>query len=161
MINGNMVGGTAPIKTLKIVDADNNEFLGVVTGSEVIFTATDNDVREGFVYASDKGVSTGTKIIPAYYARCGKKIVSAGSEVTIAIPEYEYDNLMVVIASYNTSLSNSVISTHVSIDDTMYEAGGGTKISDITIDKKNEQINLGITVSKKSVLRYFVIKEEY
>lgn len=161
MINGNMVGGTAPIKTVQLVDKNGNEVLGVVVDQETIFTAGDNDVREGFVYASDKGVSTGTKIIPAYYARCGKKIVSAGSEVTIAIPEYEYDNLMVVIVSYNTSLSNSVISTHVSIDDTMYEAGGGTKISDITIDKKNEQINLGITVSKKSVLRYFVIKEEY
>lgn len=60
MIIGNMVGGTAPIKTVKIVDEDNNEILGVVVDSEVIFTARDEDVVKGKVYASDNGVSVGT-----------------------------------------------------------------------------------------------------
>lgn len=60
MIIGNMVGGTAPIKTIKIVDEENNEIIGVVVDSEVIFNATDNDVREGKVYAGDHGISTGT-----------------------------------------------------------------------------------------------------
>ena len=60
MINGNMVGGTAPIKTLKIVDEYNNEILGVVVGQEVVFTATDEDVLKGKVYAGDNGVSVGT-----------------------------------------------------------------------------------------------------
>lgn len=60
IIAGNMVGGAAPIKTFKIVDSDNNEYIGVVVGSEVIFTATDNDVLAGKVYAGDKGVSVGT-----------------------------------------------------------------------------------------------------
>ena len=60
MIIGNMVGGTAPLKTIKIVDEENNEIIGVVVDSEVIFNATDNDVREGKVYAGDHGVSTGT-----------------------------------------------------------------------------------------------------
>lgn len=60
MINGNMVGGTAPIKTVKIIDKDNNEYIGTIVGSEVIFTATDSDVLEGKVYAGDNGVSTGT-----------------------------------------------------------------------------------------------------
>lgn len=59
-IVGNMVGGGAPLKTVIIVDENNNEYVGVVTGSEVIFTATDSDVLEGKVYASDHGVSTGT-----------------------------------------------------------------------------------------------------
>ena len=60
MIIGNMVGGTAPIKTIKIVDEENNEISGVVVDQEVIFTATDSDVLEGKVYAGDNGVSTGT-----------------------------------------------------------------------------------------------------
>lgn len=59
-ICGNVIGGTAPIKTLKIVDEDNNEYVGVVVGSEIIFTAVDSDVRVGKVYASDHGVSVGT-----------------------------------------------------------------------------------------------------
>lgn len=60
MIIGNMVGGTAPIKTVKIVDENNNEIIGVVVDSEVIFTARDEDVVKGKVYASDNGVSVGT-----------------------------------------------------------------------------------------------------
>lgn len=60
MIIGNMVGGTAPIKTVKIVDEENNEIIGVIVDSEVIFTARDEDVVKGKVYASDDGVSVGT-----------------------------------------------------------------------------------------------------
>lgn len=60
MINGNMIGGTAPIKTLKIIDQNGNEMIGVIVGSEVIFTAIDSDVVAGKVYAGDHGVSVGT-----------------------------------------------------------------------------------------------------
>lgn len=60
IICGNMVGGAAPLKTLIIEDADGNQLAGVVVGSEVIFTAVDEDVRKGKVYASDNGVSVGT-----------------------------------------------------------------------------------------------------
>lgn len=61
MIIGNMVGSYSSMgKTMIIVDENGNEFLGVVTDSEVIFTATDSDVRKGKVYASDEGVSVGT-----------------------------------------------------------------------------------------------------
>ena len=64
-IYGNMVGGIAPIKTVTIVDKDGNEMLGVVTEVEVLFTATDNDVREGKTYASNDGISVGTLKIPS------------------------------------------------------------------------------------------------
>lgn len=61
MISGNMVGMYSSIgKTLVLVDADGNELTGVVVGSEIIFTATDSDVRAGKVYASNDGVSVGT-----------------------------------------------------------------------------------------------------
>ena len=59
-ICGNMIGGASPLKTVKLVDENGNELVGIVTGSEIIFTATDADVRKGKVYASNEGVSVGT-----------------------------------------------------------------------------------------------------
>ena len=61
MISGNMVGSYSSLgKTFIIQDEDGNEITGVVVDSEVIFTATDSDVRAGKVYASNDGVSIGT-----------------------------------------------------------------------------------------------------
>ena len=61
MISGNMVGSYSQIgKTFVLVDENGNEVTGVIVGSEVIFTATDEDVRAGKVYASNDGVSVGT-----------------------------------------------------------------------------------------------------
>lgn len=61
IIVGNMVGCYSQLgKTLTFVDADGNEVLGVITDQEVIFTATDEDVKKGKVYASDNGISVGT-----------------------------------------------------------------------------------------------------
>ena len=65
-IFGNMIGGVAPLKTVLLVDENGNEILGVAVDKEVIFTATDNDVKKGLVYAGDKGVSIGTRYIPLY-----------------------------------------------------------------------------------------------
>lgn len=64
MICGNMVGSYSQIgKTLTFVDEDGNEIVGVVVGQETIFTATDSDVIEGKVYASNDGVSIGTLVV--------------------------------------------------------------------------------------------------
>ena len=61
MICGNMVGSYSQIgKTFTLVDENGNEIVGVVVDKEIIFTATDNDVRQGKVYASNDGVSVGT-----------------------------------------------------------------------------------------------------
>ncbi len=61
MISGNMVGAYSSLgKTFILQDEDGNEITGVVVDSEVIFTATDADVRAGKVYASNDGVSIGT-----------------------------------------------------------------------------------------------------
>ena len=161
MINGNTIGiGSAPLKTVILTDENGTEITGVITGSEVVFTATDNDVRSGMVYASDEGVSTGTKDIPVYYASYGHKIIFANSEATISTLEYDYKNLIVTISTYDTSWNQSLSSTYVSIDNGMYAVGSNVKLSDISIDHDNEQIHLGITVNEKSVLRYFVTKEE-
>lgn len=60
MIIGNMVGGTAPIKTVKIVDENNNEIIGIVVDQETIFTATAADIIKGKVAGTDDGVVVGT-----------------------------------------------------------------------------------------------------
>lgn len=61
MISGNMVGSYSQLgKTLILEDENGNEVVGVIVGSEVVFTAVDSDVVKGKVYASNEGVSTGT-----------------------------------------------------------------------------------------------------
>ncbi len=160
-IYGNVVGGGSGLgKTFIFEDEAGNTFTGVAVDNEVVFTATDNDVREGLTYVSGNGVSTGTKIIPTYYASHGEKIVMSNKEASIYMPKYDYDSLIVTISTYNTSMSKSTVSTYVSIDNGMYTVGSNNKLSDITTDKETQQIKLGITVSEKSVLRYFVVTEE-
>jgi hypothetical protein len=161
MISGNMVGSYSQIgKTFIITDADGNELTGVVVDQETVFDATDNDVREGKVYASDSGVSTGTKEIPVYYSNYGYKLVPANKEATIYIPRYNYENLLVTISTYDTNWDQSLNVTYISIDNGMYAVGSTTKLADITTDEEDQQIKLGITVNEKSALRYFVITEE-
>lgn len=60
MIIGNMVGGTAPIKTIKIVDSDNNEFIGIIVDQETVFTATAADIVKGKTAGTEDGVVVGT-----------------------------------------------------------------------------------------------------
>lgn len=61
MINGNMVGSYSQLgKTLILEDENGKQVVGVVVGSQIIFTAVDTDVVKGKVYASNEGVSTGT-----------------------------------------------------------------------------------------------------
>ena len=67
MINGNMIGGTAPIKTIKFVDENNLEFIGVVVDQETIFTANAaEDIRDGKIAATDEGVVTIPQIVAVY-----------------------------------------------------------------------------------------------
>ena len=160
-IMGNMIGSYSQLgRTFSFVDEDGSEVVGVITDKEQIFTATDNDVREGFVYASDAGVSTGSKVIPPYYVSCGFKIVPSGQSATISVPEYNYQNLLITITSYNTSWSKSTMLTYVSIDNSIYTIDDNSKVADIVIDGDNCLIDLGIVVNEKSVLRYFVVSED-
>lgn len=63
VIYGNVIGGgSASLKTLMIVDENNNEYVGVVVDEEVIFTATAEDIKLGKIAASDSGIVVGTHI---------------------------------------------------------------------------------------------------
>ena len=58
MISGNMVGSYSSLgKTIIFEDEDGQEIVGIIVGSEVVFTASDSDVVKGKVYASNEGVS--------------------------------------------------------------------------------------------------------
>lgn len=126
----------------------------------VTLTAKANDIRLNTSAITNDGYTEGQKDIPAYYSSYGKKFVLANDEVTLTIHECDYKNLMVTITPYNSSMDESVSVNYASIDDAMYEAKSTTKLSDITVDSENETIHFGITVSEKSVLRYFVVREE-
>lgn len=126
----------------------------------VTLTAGANDIRLNTSAITNDGYTEGTKDIPAYFATYGRKFVLADNEVTLTSPEFNYKNIMVTIAPFNSSVDESVEVNYASIDDSMYEANSTTKVSDITVDLENETIHFGITVSELSVLRYFVVREE-
>lgn len=60
MICGNIVGGFAPLKTLILVDENNNEIIGTVVENVTMFDATAEDIKAGKVAATDSGIVVGT-----------------------------------------------------------------------------------------------------
>ena len=163
-ISGNMVGSYSQIgKTFILVDEDGNEITGVVVDQETVFTAGDNDVREGMVYASDSGVSTGTKEIPPYHTTEGRRVVTNGSKFILPIQNYDYTVLQAMICSYNTSLNNSVAVEKVVINDNIYDVQSTTSISVLQKDNENESIDFGITNTSGGMclIRYITYKEIY
>ena len=62
MICGNLVGGLIPLKTLILVDENNNEIVGTVVENITMFDATAEDIKLGKVAATDSGIVTGTHI---------------------------------------------------------------------------------------------------
>lgn len=167
MISGNMVGSYSQLgRTLTLVDENGTELTGVVVDQETIFTAGDNDVRSGIVYASNDGVSTGTKKIPAYHTSEGSKLITAGSDVKIKLASdelYDFTKLQVIICKYNSSMSKSVYAEKVSINGEVYDVKSTVSISTVVKDSVNYTINLGITNTDSSplVVRYFTYKEIY
>lgn len=111
-ISGNLVGSYSQIgKTFVIADEDGDEFSAVIVGQEVVFTATDDDVVAGKVYASDNGASVGTMEMPSYtYALidgsglcnevCGTSRNYNGTGGYVVIPKY---NSIYVNKYYNVN----------------------------------------------------------
>lgn len=165
MINGNMVGSYSHLgKTFTLVDESGAEYTGVVVENEQKFTATDNDVREGSVYASDEGASVGTKVIPAYHTTEGYKAIMVGDEFVIDLSDsdrYDYTKLQAIICPYNTSIANSVSAEKVAIDNNVYAVQSTTIVSAITKNTNNKTVSFGITNTGTVpyILRYFTYKE--
>jgi hypothetical protein len=163
-ISGNLVGSYSQIgKTFVIQDEEGNEVIAVVTDQEQIFTATDNDVREGMVYASNEGVSTGTKKIPAYVTAKGYRLVTAGSDFFVPHNDYDYTELQALFCAFNTTLDNSVSTEKVVIDDVVYNVNSTEALSTVVKDHDKGWIMFGITneSDNRYLIRYFMYKEIY
>ena len=142
------------------LDGENKAYAQLYGQEEITLTATANDIRINTSAITGNGYTEGEKEIPAYFSRYGYKIIQSGQEVIITGHETDFKNLMITIATYDSSIDESVSVNYVSIDESVYEAKSTTKLSDIEKDLDNEQIKIGITVTEKSVLRYFVVREE-
>ena len=164
-ISGNLVGSYSQIgKTLMLVDENGNEITGIVVDQEVIFDATDNDVRLGSVYAGDSGVSIGTKVIPAYHTTEGYKFITSGSDFVIQIVQnekYDFTKFQAIICPYSTSIADSVAAEKVVINDGVYIVNSTELIATVTKDSETQSINLGIKNESSSIylIRYFTYKE--
>lgn len=162
---GNPVGGFCYPKTYILTDENGTEMAtGVVVGEKTVFTATDNDVRQGLVYAGDEGVSTGLKDIPAYHTTEMSRYIDNGEAYTIPLSNldlYDYTKLQAIICKYNTSTESSVCAVKVVISDKVYDVNSSTPLASVVKDNVNKTINLGITNNSGApcVLRVFTYKE--
>lgn len=169
MISGNMVGSYSQIgKTFILTDTDGNEITtGVIVNQETVFTATDNDVREGMIYASDEGVSTGTKNIPSYRTSEGYELIVPNSVFAITAlsknNNFDFTSLQCIITLFNSDIENSNASEKIVINNGVYNVGSNVKITDVTKDHINKSINFNITNNSENyyLIQFFTYKEEY
>lgn len=155
--------GSDDTQTYILVDESGNEYPAVAVSEETVFDATANDIRQGKVAVTDSGVTTGTKEIPAYYTSEGVQAVPGGSAFTITnMKNCEYTKLQALICKFNTSLSDSVATDKVSINDGVYAVDSTEIVATVTVDVENSTINLGITNegTVPYVIRFFTYKEE-
>lgn len=167
MISGNMVGSYSQMgKTFIFMDEDGNEITGVVVDQETVFTAGDNDVREGLVYAGDDGVSTGTKNIPAYRTEQGVCMIFDGDDFIIddisKYNMYDYTQLQCIIAPFESSIRESVASDKIVLNDNVYLTNSTESLALVSKDEKNQCISLNIVNDSgvDYVIYFFTYREE-
>ena len=152
-------------QTYVLVDEEGNEIPAVYVGSEMMFDATANDIRDGKTAVTEEGITVGTKEIPAYITTEGYKAISAGKPMTIKIYDgkHAYTKLQAIVCKYNTTAANSVAAEKVCINDKVYTAGAAEVLSTVSIDNDTESINFELTndSTKPVIIRYFTYKEEY
>ena len=166
-IIGNAAGASMLTpKSMILIDENGVEMVGVVVGEETVLTATDNDVREGSVYAGDTGVSTGTKVIPLYHTCQGFKIVTSGDMLTIpnnmpTVNSYDYTKLQAIVCTFNTNVADSVSAEKVSIDDAVYNVQSTEPISSVIKNHDAKIVEMGITndTDTMMIIRFFMYKE--
>lgn len=152
--------------TVLLVDDEGNEVAATYLEEEVVFTATENDIREGAVAVTDKGITKGTKFIPSYNTVEGTKMIPSGKEMEILLPTrdmYDYTKFQAISCMYNTSLANSVASEKVAINDKVYEVRSTSELSSISKDGSTKKIKFGIinNTGAPVIIRYITYKEIY
>lgn len=149
--------------TYILVDEDGNEVPAVYVDSEQVFTATANDIRIGTIAASDAGIIEGEKEIPAYYVSEGVRVITSGSPFRITIADFDFKKLQALVCPFNTSLSNSVSTEKVAIDNSVYNVLSTEIVSTIIKDTANSYADFGISndTETRYLIRYFMYKEVY
>lgn len=167
MISGNMVGSYSQIgKTFILTDENGVELTGVVVDQETVFTAGDNDVREGMIYASNEGVSTGTKDIPAYRTTAGSYMIRPGANFSIPLSQhdkYDYTVFQCMLSLVNTSDANhSVETTMISFKNGVYAVNSTSKLADVSKNTNTKSIDLNIVNNSEQYyfIHYFTYREE-
>lgn len=164
-IYGNMVGGAGLAQSYIIEDSDGKQLTAVMVDKDTTFDATENDIREGKVAATEKGVVTGTKVIPAYHTTQGAQIIPSGSTVMIttlkSMDLYDYTKLQAILCEFNTTIEDSVFAVKVSIDNHVYNVLSTESLSDVVKNASDKTIEFGVTneTDNPQVLRYFTYKE--
>lgn len=163
-IMGNIVGGSAPLKTVIIQDKDGNEFTGVVTDKLTVFDATPSDVKIGKVFASDEGVAEGidTKTYRTIHANC---LIYPGESFSIPLDkynQYDYTQFQAMISVFNTTVLDSVSIEKISIYDSVFNVNSSDVISNVTKNSLSKSIDLNFTNNTDSVyiINYNTYKEE-
>lgn len=162
---GQLVGEIAGVKlgeeeyeSYMLVYEDGTELPAVFVENEVVFTATENDIRKDTIAATAKGVTVGTKEIPAYHTIEGCKVVTVGSDFHLYTPNYDYTKLQAIICLFSTSLTESVSAEKVVINDKVYPVQSTIPEANVTINDMVGYIDLGITNTSDSrcVIRYLI-----
>ena len=166
MIVGNVIGGN-PVtpKSFVLQTPDGQEIPAVLVKEETVFTATENDIREGKIAGTENGAITGQKVIPAYHTSSGVKVVQAGKALAVSLANelelHKYTKFEAIICAYNTSLANSVAAEKVVIEDKVYPVNSVAALSTITKDDTTQSVAFGIVNngSKPLLIRYMTYKE--
>ena len=155
--------GSDDTQTYILVDENGVEYPAVLVDDPVVLTATRNDVRIGTTAVTEEGVITGEKEIPPYYATEGTKVIDKNSAFRIAIRDYDYTKLQIILCPFNKSMANSVSAEKVVINDSLYPVQSTVAECAVTVNDELGCIELGITNTSGSpyMIRFFTMKEMY
>lgn len=158
------LGYELPAETFILVDEDGNEAPAVLVEESTVFDATENDIREGKVAATNSGVTTGTKVIPSYHTTEAISIVKPGESFNIPLPSmdlYDYTKLQAIVCPFNESLSTSVAAEKTVINNKVYPVQSNTALSSVNKDADSKSIVLGIynETDTPYLIRYFTYRE--
>lgn len=152
-------------KTYIFVDENGNETVGTLVAQETVFDADVNDVREGKVFASELGVKVGEKVIPTYHTSEGYVVIMPGSvfAITKLKNRYDFSKLQALMCPFSSSISQSVATDKVAINEGVYEVNSTKLLATVQKDSEKQHINFMITNGSDTpyILRYFTYKEIY
>ena len=162
---GNPIMTSSALNTVLLEDENGNEIAtGVVVGEKTVFTATQNDVKVGKIFASDEGVQEGTDT-KTYRTEIGSRTILPNESFSIPFEQYDqynYTKFSAMISSFNTAISDSTSVNKIVINDAVYAVNSTTKLADVTKNASTKSIDLNIVndTGATCVIHFSTYKEE-